>query len=427
MSLHKHRSLPSATSQQGMALTSVMLALVITTLLAVLGSVELVRRVNDSAAAATGRYLLAVREALIAFQIRHEAWLSGIDTSTSPAGTYPDAPPLSWSPGAGGVSLAYGSVELLQAQGLLSATLPTHPPLGERVAFLLVRQGVCPGADCQVASYAYTCHPINHISSSKTSMACLAPDTQRARYDPGLLGQVLISTDGYGGHDALNTTRFMGPLIDVDRRWFPVSAHPGHAIVVAALNATPFGQFVRMGDTRAVQLHHTLSVAGALQTQSGLLINTQVALGAACTTPRMIALSHTQALAMCTHGIWSLIQGKTVQAVWHNLVHGAYVAPPVCSPPATPFRHLSLSATDVTVTGPNLNVHGQVGGNVSGSGSVNAAGHVDLTGSFAGSFQANPSSSIRVTQSVTLSASHQVLISPAGPNARASLIQGCLS
>ncbi len=400
-------------------------ALALASLLAVLGSVELARRVNDAAAEATGRYLLAVRDALVAFQIRHEAWLSGVDISAAPVGTYPPAPPLNWAAGSGGVQLAHGSVALLKDEGLLPAGQPEHTPLGERAQFVLLRQGACPGPACSLQSYVYTCHPVSARPSTKTQASCTSPAGARAEYDAGLLGQVMLSSGGYGAHDAMVDGRFIGPLVDADKAWFPVSAHRGHAVVAGALAATPFGQFVRMGDTRHVRLANQLTVDGAIQTSTGLLLDTSVGIASPCAVPGMFAATDALELAVCSGGVWSVSGGRSVQNVLTNLVHGAYVAPPSCQPPAAPFRYVSLSSSDVTITGSNLNVHGDVGGHVSGSGSVNAAGSVTLQGALSGGFQSAPSSSLRVAQAVEIDSANRIRISPSGANARASVIQGC--
>lgn len=421
---HRHRArCPSR--QRGFGLASLLVALAIATLLAVLGSVELARRVNDAAAEATGRYLLAVRDALIEFQIRHEAWLSSVDTSGAPPGTYPAAPSLTWVAGAGGVQLAHGTVALLKSEGLLSANQPDHTPLGERAQFVLVRQGTCPGSTCALQSYVYTCHPISAQPSSKSNLACVNPTGKRAEYDPGLLGQVMLSANGYGGHDALDTNRLIGPLVNADKAWFPVSANRGHAVVVGTLGATPFGQFVRMGDTRHVQLRDRLTVAGLIQTDTGLLIDTAVVVGSTCTIPRAFAATAASELAVCSGGVWSVSGGQSVQGVFTNLVDGAYVAPPICQAPATPFRYVSMSSTDLVVTGSNLDMHGSVAGSVSGTGAVNSAGNVSLSGTMSGTFTSAATSTVRVSQSVTINAADRIEITPAGANARASVIQGC--
>lgn len=413
-------------SQRGFGLGSVMLGLAIGTLLAVLASVQLAQRVNDAAAEATGRYLLAVRDALIAFQLRHEAWLNGRDTTTAVPGVYPPAPPLNWQAGAGDVQLAHGTVTLLKQQGLLPDSQPDFTPLGERAQFTVVRQGACPGAACVLQSYVYTCHPVSAQGSTKSQASCLTPQGRRAEYDATLLGQVMLATQGYGAHDALTPGRFSGPLAHADKAWFPLSGHSGHAMVVASLGATPFPQFVRMGDSRPVRLHNTLTVGGAIQTDTGLLLNTRAVLGSACPVAHMLAATHDDVLAVCQHGVWAASAGKTVQGVFLNLVHGAYVAPPVCQAPAAPFRHVSLSAIDIVVSGAQLDVHGDVGGQLSGSGAVNAAGSVALSGTFSGSFQSAPSSSLRVHQTAALDSAHRIQIQPPGANARAAVIQGCL-
>ncbi len=413
--------------QHGFGLASVMVAIALSTLLAILASIELTRRLHDSAAEATAHYLLAARDALVAFQLRHEAWLQGVDIQAAPPGTYAPPPTLNWVSGAGGVQLMHGTMAVLKQQGLLTAGQPDFTPLGERAQWLLVRQGDCPGSDCNLQSYVYTCHPVSTQPSSRSAVSCLTPDGSRAEYNPALLGQVMLSTQGYAGHDALLEGQFTGPLFNANKAWFPLSNMPGHAVVAATLGVTPFGQFVRMGDTRHVHLQDKLSVAGVVQTDAGLLLNTTVSPGAPCLTPRVFAASAANQLAVCSGGVWSVSSGASVQGVFTNLVDGAHVAPPVCQPPATPFRYVSLSAHDVTVTGGNLDVHGDVGGSVGGSGSVNATGNVSLSGTFSGSFQSAASSTLRVTQSVSINTNHRIEITSAGPNARASVIQGCLS
>lgn len=411
--------------QYGFGLASVMLAIALSTLLATLASAELARRVNDAAAQATGRYLLTVREALIAFQLRHEAWLSGVDTSSPEL--YPAPPALTWEAAANGMQVAHGSIALLQNEGLLPPGLPGFTPLGERAQFVLLRPSHCIDTSCPLQSYVYTCHPISSQTSTKAQGSCQAAQGRHAEYDAALLGQVMLSTEGYGMHDALTKGHFSGALAQVDKAWFPISEHQGHAAVVGTLGLTPFGQFVRMGDTRPVQLLDTLSVRGAIRTDTGLLLDTQVSPGSPCPVAHMFAATTAGELAVCRNGVWSPSNGKAVQSVLSDLIHGAYVAPPTCQPPASPYRYVALSASDVIVSGAQLDVHGNVHGQVSGSGNVNAVGNVALTGSFSGSFQSAPSSSLRVHQSVTLDAAHRIQISPPGANARASVIQGCMS
>jgi len=82
--------------QRGFALASLMIAIAIMTLLSVLGANQIRQQLDDSAAEATGRYLLGLRGALVNLQIKHEAWLHDTDVSTAPPGIYPAPPNWHW-------------------------------------------------------------------------------------------------------------------------------------------------------------------------------------------------------------------------------------------------------------------------------------------------------------------------------------------
>jgi len=309
---------------------------------------------------------------------------------------------------------------------VLPAELPRYPVLGDTARFALVRQGTCPGEDCHTSAYVYTCHPISSQRSLRANTDCTPPVGARAEGSQTLLGKVLLATDGYGGHDALVGANLHGPLMDgVPRAWFDFGTQSGHAVLAAGLNATPFGQFVRHGETRPVTLNHTLTVAGVIQSDAGLLLNTDVVPGAACATPGLYAATANKLLAVCADGVWVATDSHRVTAVLANLPHDAAVPEPVCPAGLTPWRHIALQAVDVTVTGGDVNVSGGIGGTVRGSGYVGSGGGtVTINGSFAGTFSNSGSSYVRVAQRVALAA-NRVVITPADMNARAALIQGC--
>jgi len=415
---------PRSAPQRGIALASLMVAMAVMTLLAVLGASQIRQQIDDHAAEATGRYLLSVRSALVNLQIKHEAWLHDTDVSAAPPGTYPTPPNWHWQ-ASEGAQVLRGTVQDLIDEHLLPADLPRFTPLGERAVFLLVRQGVCPGVDCQIQAFAYTCHPISRQASSRSGAACPPPAGARAQVHPALLGKVMLSTEGYGGHDAAGTQHVRGRLFAAPRAWFGFAAQ-GHAVVTASLDTTAFSQFLRQGDTRPVVLRNQLSVDGMIQTHTGLLFTQAVADGAPC-QPEGLMGSTGSALAVCLNGRWAALGNHLVAGAFQNLAHDAYVPPPNCPAPTTPWRHVAITATDVTVQGDDLNVQGATSGGLQGAGSVNAAGNVAISGSFSGTFQADPDSTVRMHQSVRLSAANRIVFHPAGPNARAAVIQGCRS
>lgn len=412
--------------QRGFVLISLAVALAIFTILAVFASTEIVRRTNDATAEATGRYLLAVRNALIAFQVKHEAWLLQVDTSGAPAGIYPAPPALTFAPDGLGHEVALADVSLLRDEGLLPADFSDTMPFGERAGLLLARSGPCPGLTCQLQSFVYSCHPISaHRSTRNATSSCVNVPSGRDDVSPSLLGKVLMSSEGYGGHDLFDSTRFQGPLVNAPRTWFPISSHPGRAVVVASLDATPFAQFVRQGDTRHVFLRNDLTVDGVIQTNTGLVFGKTVTLGDACDRNGMFSATLDWQMAVCKDGIWQMEGGYTVTGLFPNLAHNTYVAPPNCVAPATPYQLVALQAVDMYVSqGNGMNVSGTHSGTITGSGSVNSSGSVSVTGSFSGTFQASSDSYVQMGQSVNI-VSNRVVISPDRPGSRASLIQGC--
>lgn len=410
-------------SQAGFTLVEFAIVLVLLTLIAVLGAAEVKRKADESAAEATGRYLMQLRGAVVDLQLRHEAWMRGEDLTALPAGSYPVPPNLTWS-SVGAAQVARGGLADLTALGLLPATIPRYPALGDAARFILVREGTCPGVDCRASAFVYACHPIGPARSLRQSAECTPPAGNRAIFNQALLSEVMLAADGYGGHDARGATNVRGPLMDIPRAWFDFGSEPGHAVLAASLDATPFGQFVRHGETRPVTLHNTLTVGETIQSNKGLLLNTSVSPGGVCTVEGLYASTANKMLAVCTGGVWFTPFGHVITGVYNNLPSDAAIPAHSCPAGQTPWRYASIQSLEVTVTGSDVNVGGSVGGTIQGSGSVNAAGSVSVNGSFSGSFQNSGSSYVRVAQSVAI-AGDRVVISPASANARAAVIQGC--
>lgn len=414
-----------ASHQRGFALMTVVIAILLTTLASIIAAGQIKRRLDDAAADNTGRYLMQVRGAVVDLQVKYEAWLNNVDTTGAPAGIYPTPPDLGWV-GVADAQVARGGVADLVKLNLLPASTQRYPVLGDVIRFALVRQGACPGDTCETSAYVYTCHPISDERSLRQNDTCTPPAGRRSKFSPSLLGQVLLASAGYGGHDALGGANVQGPLLNAPRTWFDFGTQPGHAVLAAGLNATPFNQFVRHGETRPVTLHNTLTVDQTIQSNKGLLLNTAVVPGAACEPEGLYASTADKLLAVCVNKTWFSATDHTITGVFGNLPNNAAVTPLVCPPGLTAWRYVSLQAADVKVTGADVNVAGTVGGTIQGSGSVNAAGSVSVNGSFAGNFQNAGSSFVHVAQSVAVTAD-RVVITPGDLNARAAVIQGCKS
>lgn len=416
---------PSATvhrrQQQGFSLIETIIAVLVATILVTLAASLVKRETDDATARGTGKYLLQLRAAVVNLQLKNEAWVRGESLSNMSA---PAAPNLAWTPVTDGAQVAYGGVEDLRTLGLLPAGTPRYPALGDLARFVLIRQGACPSPDCHTSAFVYTCHPISAQRSLRISTACTTPAGARARYSQALLGQVMQAAGGFGGHDALNSVHVQGALMDVPRAWFDFGDAAGHAVLAAGLDATPFGQFVRHGDTRPVTLHNTLTVDLAIQTNTGLLLNTAAVAGEHCAPDGLYASTKERMLAQCVDGTWFLRTGHVITSAYQDLPNGAAVPALVCPAGQQPWRHVALQTMDVTVGGSDVSIAGSVGGVIQGSGQVNAAGAVTVGGAFSGTFQNAGASSVHVAQTVSV-ANDRIVISPSDMNARAALIQGC--
>lgn len=412
-----------ARTQAGFTLVEITVALLLVMLLAVFAAKEVRRKADEGAAEATGRYLMQIRGAVVDLQLKHEAWLRGEDLTGLPAGSYPAPPALVWA-SVGGAQVARGGLSDLTALGLLPATIPRYPSLGDVARFILVRQGACPGADCRTSAFVYACHPINAARSLRQNAECTPPAANRSVFDQTLLSKVVLAAEGYGGHDARGSANVRGPLMDIPRAWFDFGTQPGHAVIAASLDATPFAQFVRHGETRPVTQHNTLTVGETIQSNKGLLLNTSVTPGAACTVEGLYASTANKMLAVCTGGVWFTQTGHVITGVYSDLPNEASVPPLQCPAGLSPWRQVALQGVDATARGGDVSIAGSIGGSISGSGYVNAAGAVTVGGAFNGTFQNAGSSYVRVAQRASIAAD-RISISPADPSARATVIQGC--
>lgn len=402
----------------------IVISIVLATLASIFAAGQVRDAVDDHAAASTGRYLLQVRGALVDLQVKYLSWMSNeASTDSSQNARIPAG--LSWI-GGSGVQLARGSVPDLVSLGFLPTNTPRYPVLGDTVRFVLVRQGTCPGTDCRTTAYVYTCQPVSAERSRRQPGGCTAPTGNRGRFSPTLLAKVLMSTEGYGGHDAHGGPNVAGPLLNAPRVWFDFGTEPGHVVLAAGLEATPFGQFVRHGETRPVTLHNTLTVDQTIQSHQGLLLNTAVTPGGTCSPEGLYASTPEKMLAVCVNGAWFAATGHVVTGVYTNLPNNATVPALSCPVGLTAWRYVAMQEVDMTVSGSDINVAGNVGGTIQGSGAVNAAGAVSVNGAFSGTFKNAGSSYVRAAQNVAIVA-NRIAITPAGPNARAAVIQGCKS
>jgi type II secretory pathway pseudopilin PulG len=410
--------------QRGWAIVSVMVAMMITALLAIWASGKWSTMVYEAQAESTGRYMTQVRGAVLNALTKHLEAFTLVDTSGAPPGTYAPAP--AWATFVGAATTI--SVADLKTSKFLTGGFPDLPPLGRSVHVNIQRSGTCPGADCNVTAYVYTCWPISkgRLSGAVDNTTCPAVPANW-QTDSNLVGAVLLAANGYGGTNSLVPATMRGPLFSVASTSLGIpAASAGHVALLASLDDNLFPQFVRQGDTRHIYLNDSLSVAKQLSTDQGLTINTAVAPGTPCTTAGAYATSNKGTMAQCIGGQWFELAGYTLMAA-QTLANGAIVVDPVC-PGANlvPFSFASLQNADVTMTGSDIAVTGIISGGITGTGNVSSSGSVSVSGSFNGSTTSTAASSIRVAQGASIVAG-RVVITPATAGARALVLQGCRS
>lgn len=416
--------LKRAKRQRGFAMIGVMIAILLTGMLGLWASGKWSTSVYESAAESTGRYLSQVRGATLSALTKHLEAFTLVDTSAAPPGTYPTAP--GWATFTGASTTI--SIADLKGSKFLPDSFPDTPPLGRSVHVTILRTGACPGADCAVTAYAFTCWPISKgkPAGAVNNTSCpAAPGNWQS--DPSLVGAVIIATEGYGGTNSLVPGTIRGPLFSIPSASLGIpGGSSGNVAVLASLTDNLFPQFVRQGDTRHIYLKDSLSVTKQITTDEGLTINTSVVPGSACARPGSYATSNANTFVQCVGGQWYEPTGYTLMSV-QTLGNGASVIDPVCPGlNRAPFSFATLQNADVTMGGSDINVAGTLTGGITGTGNVSSSGSVSVSGTFNGTTQSTAASSIRVAQGVSI-VSGRVVITPATPNARALVMQGCRS
>lgn len=226
--------------QSGYVLVELAVAAALASLIAVWTAGQAAGRLDDAAAEAAGRWLLELRSAMEQMLAREYDGLAGQE---SPSGRYAD--PLA------------PTVAELKAAGHLAEGFPERSALGLPAVLRVLPAGDCPGAACRLEALAAT--------------RTVAPGDPGP--DPLRIGQVLLSTGGYGGSvRAQAPDRLRGPLFDLPNPPAPgMAALPAGAVAVyASLDLTLFDRFVRRRDDRDPALRGELSVDGAVQAGGGI-------------------------------------------------------------------------------------------------------------------------------------------------------------
>lgn len=329
--------------QRGFALFELLVAVLITTLLAVWASDTLVRRARDASAEAVAAWMQGAKEAMTAYLVHHAEPLRMAEANDSLAGYgYAD-----WrSPTLG---------ELKQ-EGLLSPGFPEVYGRTLRIASRVVRRGVCPGEACLIEAVIYLTSALDFALSGHSDEAVLATWLMAAHGEGGM---VTFADQG----------RLSGASFSYSNPLEPdMSALPAGTVALAvtqdSLAAFPY---LKVADIRDPKFGSTLTVAGtvssgvALRSQSSVWLGQQATENTSCPENGLIVREQFGGMLVCRGYLWRSAGGKGGGGFSVNSVTG-------CIPAATNPRTntcgclAGYSAVLVSDSGPKADAEGRTRG-----------------------------------------------------------------
>jgi type II secretory pathway pseudopilin PulG len=333
-------------AQQGFAILELMVAAILTTLLAVWAGNTLVNKINDAGAQASAVWMLAVKQSALGYMQRY----AGVLTQTDPAAV------LS---GQGYADWAAPQLTELKADGLLSPGLPEFISPGGGASIRLIRSGACPGASCRLEAIVYSNTPF--LSAGKQQV------------DEQMVAQWMMAAQGWGG----SVTRAQPHLVRGSAFEMPNPPVPGNVLpagtVALAITSEQLGQldFLRVGDARDPDFRGTATVAGNISTHSDLHVQQYLHLGAQaslqepCEVDAAVARETNGGLLVCRGNIWRPA-GRTGSGGYSvNLLYGCQTKSgsstenPITGTCACPAQSVSVLISD---SGPQVFPEGRTMG-----------------------------------------------------------------
>lgn len=279
----------SRARQPGFSLVGMVVALAITTAVAIWASNEVVHAIEASAARSTGVWMTQIRLAVAGVLSRHADALSKGEAPTDGQGR-----PLF------GDALRPTLAEL-RGQGHLPADFPDQSALGFGVDIRIWRGPTCPGEPCRLDGVVYADKPL------------LKKGTQVP--DPLAMASVIEAAGGYGGAVWPQApAQLRGAAYSFPNP--PAAGAPTYAPGTLALWAgAGSGQpdlsgYVKLRDTRDPDLQGKLSVAGDLNAGGHVTVGAREVPGHACgAQPGALATSAVGQLLSCESGAWMQASG----------------------------------------------------------------------------------------------------------------------
>ncbi|WMD23142.1 prepilin [Achromobacter seleniivolatilans] len=322
--------------QTGYSLVGVALGLVLTSLIAIWASNQLVQRIEDAAAHSTGVWLTQVRLALAGVLNLH---FDALANGQAPLGS--QGKPLFVNP-------LMPTVAELRTQGHLPADFPEQSSMGFGAQIRIARAPACPGASCRLDGLVYSATPVLKRGAQVVDLVGISAVIAAAG---GYAGAVWPQSPGVVRGAVFS---FANPLASGAPRYLPGTL----ALWAGAGTGGGGGQldvdrFVTLRDTRDPMLRGALSVAsnmsaggrlavgGVLSTATDVSVGGHIVMAARAVPghfcPRVngtLATSHGGELLSCQGNVWTQASGGFGGAYSVNAPRGCwhYTGVPTVNP-----------------------------------------------------------------------------------------------
>ncbi|WP_454697062.1 prepilin [Achromobacter aegrifaciens] len=271
---------------------------------AIWASGQVVQRIEDAAARATGVWLTQIRLAVTEVLARHSVILAKGEVPRSEQGVPLFANPLAPTLGE------------LRGLGLLPADFPERSSMGFSAQIRIARSQACPGERCRMDGLVYSATPLLKTGTQSIDLTGIAA--------------VIDAAGGYGGAVWPATPALVrGAAFSFAN---PVaSGGPAYAPGTLALWAgagaggPDMERYVRIRDTRDPQLQGELSVASSAQVGSYLKVGARASAGQQCGVANgTMATSEQGELLTCQSQVWAQASGGFGGAYSINYPLGCY-------------------------------------------------------------------------------------------------------
>ena len=290
-------------AQQGFVMLELVVAAIVTTLVAVWAGNKLVNKINDARAQASAVWMMSVKRSVHGYIERYADALvqAGHMAALSDHG-YGD-----W---------AAPALAELKADGLLSSGFPVAVAGAGSAAVRLVRHGTCPGLSCRLEAIVYSTSPFLTTAGQNV--------------DDQMVAQWLLAAQGWGGSVSVSHPHlFRGAAFEMPN---PVGAGaalpPGTVALAITSEQLDHLDYLRVRDSRDPQFQGMATVEGNINAQSDLHVGRYMHLGAQeelnspCPADTAVAREIDGGLLVCRQNVWRSASRTGGGGYSTNLLYG---------------------------------------------------------------------------------------------------------